>query len=426
MLQVLPLAAMRTARILVGPLAVAAVAVALAGPAMGEDWPCWRGPRGDGTSTDSGAPIHWNGTAGAEENIAWRVDVPGTGHASPIVAGGRVFLVSALADSHERLLVCLDRADGKPLWTRTVLTAPFERKHALNSFASGTPAADRDRVYCAFLDGDQMLVAAYDHEGHPLWEVRPGRFSSVHGFCSCPVLFEDLVIVNGDHDGDSYLVALDRATGETRWKVPRQHKTRSYVTPIVRQIDGRTQMILSGSLSVTSYDPRTGDLHWYIDGPTEQFVASIVYNGELLFMTCGYPEHHLLAIRPDGSGNVTDTHVAWRETKGASYVPSPIAAGDYFLVVSDDGVASCFEADSGERLWMERIGTHYSASLVSAGGLVYFLDDDGLMKVVRPGPDLEVVGENPLGEPTYASPAVSDGQIFLRSESGLYCIGTAR
>ena len=138
------------------------------------------------------------------------------------------------------------------------------------------------------------------------------------------------MIVNGDHDGDAYLVALDRATGKTVWKVDRENKTRSYSTPIIRQIDGRTQMILSGSKCVASYDPHDGSRHWIIDGPTEQFVASMVYNGKLLFMTAGFPELHMLAIRPDGHGNVTDTHIAWRTTKAAGYVPSPIAVGRLF------------------------------------------------------------------------------------------------
>jgi hypothetical protein len=237
-------------------------------------------------------------------------------------------------------------------------------------------------------------------------------------------LFEDKVIVNGDHDGDAYLVALDSTSGKPVWKIDRENKTRSYSTPIIRQIEGRTQMILSGSKCVASYDPRDGSRHWIIDGPTEQFVASMVFNGKLLFLTAGFPELHMMAIRPDGTGNVTDTHIAWRTRKGAGYVPSPIAEGDYFLAVSDGGVASCFEAASGKRLWMERLGTHSSASLVSAGGLVYFTDDDGTTTVVRPGPKLDVVAENKLGEFCYASPAISGEQIYLRGEKNLYAIGT--
>jgi len=268
-----------------------------------------------------------------------------------------------------------------------------------------------------------MVVAAYDFNGKQQWTVRPGAFSSVHGYCSCPVLFKDMVIVNGDHDGDSYIVALDRHSGSTLWKVPRENKTRSYSTPIIREIGGRTQMILGGSKCVASYDPNNGSRHWMIAGPTEQFVASMVFNGKLLFLTAGFPELHLLALRPDASGVVSDADIAWRTKKGASYVPSPIAAGDYFLVVSDGGVASCFEAESGDRVWMERLGTHFSASLVTAGGLVYFLADDGKMTVVRPGAKLEIVAENSLGEATYASPAISHGQIYLRGEKHLYAIG---
>jgi hypothetical protein len=256
--------------------------------------------------------------------------------------------------------------------------------------------------------------------------VRPGAFSSKHGYCSCPVLFEDKVIVNGDHDGDAYLLALDRATGRTLWKIDRENKTRSYSTPIIRAIGDRVQMILSGSKCVASYDPRDGSRHWILDGPTEQFVASMVYNGKLLFLTAGYPELHMMAIRPDGSGNVTDTHVAWRTRKGAAYVPSPIAEGDYFLAVSDGGVASCFKAASGERLWMERLGTHYSSSLVSAAGLVYFTSDEGITTVVRPAAKLDVVVRNKLGESSYASPAITGAQIYFRGEKHLFCIGAAQ
>ncbi|MEX0977865.1 MAG: PQQ-binding-like beta-propeller repeat protein [Pirellulales bacterium] len=393
--------------------------VLFVGTAVAENWPGWRGPRGDGTSHERDVPSRWSPT----DNIAWKTEVPGTGHSSPIVWGDSVFVASCREDAKERLLSCCDRKSGKILWQQVVLSSELEQKHRLNSFASSTPATDGTRVYVTFLADSAMVVAAYDFTGKQLWLVRLGAFSSVHGYCSCPVLFDDKVIVNGDHDGDAYIVALDRLTGQTLWKVDRENKTRSYVTPIIRQIDGRTQMILSGSKCVASYDPRDGVRHWIIDGPTEQFVASLVYNGKLLFLTAGYPELHMMAIRPDGHGNVTDTHVAWRTNKGASYVPSPIAIGDYFLVVSDGGIASCFAADSGKRLWQERLGTHFSSSLISAGGLVYFTSDEGKTTVVRPGPKLDVVAENELGEYCYASPAVSAGQIIFRGEKHLIAIG---
>ncbi|NIP96866.1 MAG: PQQ-like beta-propeller repeat protein, partial [Akkermansiaceae bacterium] len=188
----------------------------------------------------------------------------------------------------ERRLLCVDRGTGKVKWTRTVLESPLEGKHRRNSFASSTPATDGERVYVSFLDGDKMFVAAYDFAGKKLWEVRPGVFSSIHGYCSSPVLWKGKVIVNGDHDGDSYIVALDRTNGKTIWKEMRPNRTRSYCTPIIRTIEGRNQLIFSGDKAVTSLDPDTGELHWVLDGPTEQFVASLVYNGDLLFMTCGF------------------------------------------------------------------------------------------------------------------------------------------
>jgi outer membrane protein assembly factor BamB len=407
--------------------------------ARAENWPCWRGPRGDGTSIEQGIPTNWNGQTG--ENIVWKTAVPGVGHASPIVWEDRIFTVSCLVESQQRILLCFDRRTGQLLWQRTVITSPPETKHNLNSHASGTPATDGHWVYVTFLEvqGDtiaarnvsqqrpvtpgRMVVAAYDFEGNRQWLVRPGEFVSVHGYCSCPVLYEDLVIVNGDHDGDSYIVALNKTTGETVWKVDRLHKTRSYVTPLIREIRGRTQMVLSGSHHIASYDPRNGSLHWQIDGPTEQFVASLVFDGRMFYMAAGFPTYHVMGIRPDGSGNVTRSHVVWHTKDAACYVPSPVVLDGRLFVADDRGTVNCFRADDGVRLWKERMAKHISASLVTAGGLVYLLSDDGIATLVRPADELEIVAENPLGEFCFASPAISQGQIFIRAENHLYCIG---
>jgi len=385
-----------------------------------ENWPGWRGPRGDGTSIEKNVPVKWSGT----ENVVWRAPIPGKGHASPIVWGDRIFLVTALKDKKQRLLLCLDRTNGKMLWQRVVLEAPLERTHKLNSYASPTPATDGEKVYVSFLDDDRMFVAAYDFDGKMVWGVRPGVFASMHGYCSSPILWKDKVIVNGDHDGPAYIVALNRENGKTIWKTPRPNNTRSYCAPIIRHIDGRNQLVLSGSKCVASYDPDTGSQHWLIDGPTEQYVASLVYNGELLFMTCGFPKLFMQLIRPDGRGNVTKTHVVWQTDRDCSYVPSPIAFGPYFLVVSDGGVATCLDSKTGRSIWRQRLEGRHSASLTSANGLVYFLSDKGVMTVVKPGPKFELVARNELGEETNASPAISKGNIYLRGDKHLYCIGT--
>ena len=404
---------------------------------MAENWPGWRGPRGDGTSLEKGVPVKWSAT----ENVAWKMKVPGRGHSSPVIWGDRVLLASCLPEKEQRILLCLDRRTGRELWRRVVIKSGLETLHRLNSRASGTPATDGKLIFATFMkiDGRKVpapnvgaarlitpgtiVVAAFDMDGRQKWNVEIGEFISAHGFNSCPVIYEDLVIINGDHDGKSYMAALDRETGKVRWKVKREHGIRSYGTPIIRKVGGRNQMVLAGSKAVTSYDPDTGRQHWTVDGPTEQFVASMVFDGSHFFVTGGFPERHILAIRPDGKGNVTETHIAWRARRGASYVPSPIVVGKYFLVVADSGVASCFLAKTGERLWMERLGGGHSASTISAGGLVYFVSDKGVTSVVKPGPKFEVIAKNEIGELVSSSPAISQGQIFIRGEKHLFCVG---
>lgn len=399
---------------------IACAVLILACAAFAGDWPQWRGPRGDGTSDETGLPTKWSAT----ENVRWAAELPGKGHSSPIVCKGRVFLTAAIPETEERVLLCLDRKDGKLLWKQTVVKSPMERLHTENSHASSTPACDGDRVFCSFLAENEVVVAAYDLEGKQLWMKRPGTFSSVHGFCSTPVLHKDTIVVNCDQDGDGYILAFARADGAERWRIDRPNKTRSYCAPLIRKAGGREQMVLSGTKCVTSYDPDSGKLIWMIDGPTDQFVASPVFNerANLFFITGGFPDHHILAVRPDATGNVTDSDkIAWRTTRGVSYVPSPIAMGDWFFITDDRGFAHCFDAKSGEMLWEQRFGREH-ASLVGAGGLVYFLNDDGVCNVVRARGKFELIAKNELGEKTYASPAVSDGEIFLRGEKHLFCV----
>ncbi len=385
-----------------------------------ENWPGWRGPRGDGSAeNDSRLPVKWN----VAENTLWKTPLPGKGHASPIIWENRIFIVSALDETRDRALICLERESGRILWQQTVLQSPPERIHKLNSLASSTPVTNGKLIFVSFLDRDEMFIAAYDFSGKEIWKKRPGTFSSIHGYCSSPILWKNKLIINGDHDGEAYIVALDQSNGNLIWKTPRPNKTRSYCTPIIRQIENRNQMLLSGSKSVASFDPDSGKQHWIIDGPTEQFVASLVYNGDLLFMTCGFPERHMMAIRPTGTGNVTETHVAWRTTRSASYVPSPVAIGDYFLVVADNGIASCFIAKSGERLWNERLPRRHSASVIAANGLAYFLSDQGVMSVIRPGKEFDLVAQSELGEQCNASPAIYGGNFYIRGDKHLFCIG---
>jgi hypothetical protein len=411
----------------------------LSNPVRAENWPQWRGPRGDGSSLESQVPVRWDATSG--KGIAWKARIPGRGHSSPIVWEDRVFVVSCVEETGERLLLCYDARDGRLLWQSTVLTSLLETKHQLNSFASGTPVTDGQTIFVSFLetDGRQapaknvssprlitpgvMVVAAYDMSGQCRWLVRPAPFSSAHGYCSSPVLFQDLLIINGDHDGESAILALDRATGEVVWRFPRVEQTRSYCTPIIREVAGKSQLVLTGSKQVVSLDPRTGKQYWMVRGPTEQFVASMVFDGEKFYLTAGYPDHFVMAIRPDGQGDVTETHVAWSSTEAKCYVPSPVLAKGQLFVVDDRGTINCFDTKHGRRLWRDRLGGNHSASLVSANGLVLCTADDGVVRVIKPGEGLDVLAINPLGENCYSSPAISQGKIFLRGETHLVAVG---
>lgn len=410
-----------------------------------EDWPMWRGPRLDGTSLEKNPPLRWSDT----ENIAWKAKVPGIGHSSPVVLGERVYVTSALLKEQKRMLYCFDRRKGARLWEKEVLASPLEPKHKLNSFASSTPAADQDHVYVSFLKvrkrsaGDklplftddtwqkidlygEMEVVCYTHEGKEVWRKMPGAFFSRHGFCSPPILYKDLVIVNGDQDADGFITALDRRTGEEKWRIERPNRTRSYCAPLFARAAGRMQMVLTGSLCVTSYDPDTGKLIWIVDGPTEQFVASPVFGSGLIFLTAGYPTYHNMAIRPDGTGNVTKTHVVWHEktsARKAAYVPSPLAHEKCFLVVSDLGTLNCFDAETGKRLYEESLSAHVSASPVLIDGRIYITDDEGVTFVFKAGAKYELLARNEFGEACFSSPAVSRGQMFFRTTGHLWCVG---
>ena len=388
--------------------------------AQAEAWPGWRGPRGDGTSIEKNIPTTWN-PAGAR----WKTALPGQGHASPIVWGSRVLTVTALPETQERILLCLDRHTGKILWKRTVVQGLLEKIHKENSHASGTPATDGERVYVAFRVGDDIVVAAHHFaSGEQHWRVRPGTHKGEWGFSNEPVLYKDKVIVDGDSKGDSFLIALGREDGKTHWRVDRKNKGISYSAPLIRELADRIQMIQCGDRCVTSFDPDTGEEIWKVDGPSQEFVATPVYSEKagLIFISSSWPRREIFAIRPDGRGNVTQTHIAWRDTKGAPYVPSMIVAGDYLLSINRSGVAFCYEAATGKVHWEEKLGRHH-ASPVLVDGLVFLINDDGEINVIKPGVDFERVGKYELGESCYASPAISDGQVFLRGFEHLFCFG---
>jgi outer membrane protein assembly factor BamB len=396
-----------------------AFAITLAVPVRSADWPVWRGPKGDGIVTDPAVPAKWSAT----ENVLWKVEVPGLGHSSPIVSNGRVFLTSFDPRTNDRLLLCFDRKDGKLLWRQTVLTTAVETIHKNNTPASSTPAADGAHVWVTFLDGEEIAVACHDFAGKQIWLKKFGGFASQHGFCGTPTLHEDLVFVNGDSDGDAFLAALDKQTGESRWKTERPNRKRSFSTPLMIESSGKAQLVLAGSKSVAAFEPKTGKQIWVADTATEKFVATVAYADGVVCATGTSPANTLVGIKPDGAGNVTKSHVLWSGTRGAAYVPSPLGFGKRFFVLTDDGVATLLEARSGKVVWSERLGSRlHRASPLLVNDLIYCLADNGTTFVVQSGDDFEFVAKNALAEECHATPAVSDGQLFIRSVTSLWCI----
>ncbi|MBK7711333.1 MAG: PQQ-binding-like beta-propeller repeat protein [Bacteroidales bacterium] len=388
--------------------------------ATAQNWPCWRGPNGDGTSTETRLPTRWDSVT----NVVWKTRVPGTGYSSPVIWKDRLFLVTALAETHEKVLLCYDCKKGNLLWQKTVLKNTFENKHDNNSFASGTPSTDGNLVYVSFLDGKDVLVAAYDFSGKQIWLQRPGTFVSPHGYSCSPVLFEDKVIINGDSQGDSFVAALSKADGHVIWRVAHDKPAHSFSTPIFRNIAGKMQMIFCGNREIASYNPSDGSKYWFVTGPSEDFCSSPVYNEKsgLVLVSSAWPVRILMAIKPDGKGDVTGSKVVWQTKKGACYVPSPVSTADYLFTTMTTGEVHCIEISTGKILWVQKMGTQYS-SAVLANGLVYMPKDDGVITVIKPGPRFESVAQNSIGEGMYASPAISNGRIYIRGFQHLFCIG---
>ncbi len=384
------------------------------------DWPWWRGPATDGHSDEGNPPIRWS----QGENIVWRADVAGRGHSSPIVCDDRIYLTTADEDAETQLIVCYDRATGDQLWETVAHEGDLPKMHRKNSHASATPAGDGERVLAVFIHGDALHVTAVSQDGEILWQEEAGPFGSEHGYGSSPVLYKSLVIVCGDNMDGSYLAALDRQSGEVVWRTPRERPGwhGSYGTPAVFTLAGRPQLLLTGHGKVSSYDPDSGELIWSCDGPAEVTACTVAATDELVFASGGYPEKELLAIRPDGKGDVTQTHVAWRKRKGVCYVPSPLVVDGHLYVVSDNGIATCFAAETGQQVWRKRLGGAFSASPVLAGGKLYIPNEAGKVFVLEAGSDYRLIAQNDLADGGFATPVICAGRIYLRTNRSLYCI----
>ena len=385
------------------------------------DWPWWRGPGRDGKSRDRQAPVSWSET----KNVVWKTPVPGRGHSSPCVWGDRLFLATADEDAETQSLVCFDRDSGRRLWIREIHRGYLARMHEHNSQASATPACDGERVFIPFVNRDTLWVTATDLDGTIVWQKEAGPFTSEYGYGSSPTLHGSLVIVNGDNMDVGFVAALHRETGAIAWRTPRIANP-SYATPIVAEVAGKPQLLLAGNSTVKSYDPDTGAEIWSCDGPSRVAAGTVACAGEVVFASGGYPEKEILAIRADGAGDVTASHLLWHSNKGVTYYPSPIFVDGFLYVVNEKGIATCFDGNTGAIAWSKRLtgGTGVSASLALIGANLYVPDEAGTTYLFKALPDsLELVAENRLPEGSFATPAVCGARIYVRTTGHLYCIG---
>jgi outer membrane protein assembly factor BamB len=362
-------------------------------------------------------PVRWTA-----ESVAWKTSLTGIGQSSPIVWKDRVFLTSARDKGRERIVCCVDANDGKVLWEHVAWTGTPEKIHAMNSWASATCATDGEIVVASFGKGG---LHAYALDGKHRWSRDLGPFEGPWGTAACPIIVGNLVIQNGDADVNAFIMGLNKASGETVWTKPR-FNSRGWSTPILVETNGRTEMVLNGHNGVTAYDPATGKELWFCKSFNGRGEPTITPAGGLLCAVNGLGGD-IYAIRPGGSGDVTATRMAWHTPRRTDRdTPSPIVIDGYIIVVELKGIATCYDRDTGRELWKERICDQITSSPIAAAGLAYFQDERGETVVIKPGPKLEIVARNDLGnagdEIFRASLTPVDGKLFVRSNQTLYCI----
>ena len=388
------------------------VVVAIA-PARGDHWPRFRGPNGTGVSDLQGLPTAWT-----ESDYEWVVELPGSGHSSPVIWDEALFLTTALDDG-ARTLHRYNALTGKEEWSQmTRLGVP--PTHKKSSLASSTPALDGERVYVAFADEHQQLLIAYTFDGDQVWSFDLGPYKSMHGIGVSPIVYGDLVVMSNEQAGESSIVALHRLTGKVAWSHPRPAKEVSYATPIVLELDGRApQLIVLGEPGgLESLNPLTGESIWQTAAMPQRTVASPVYGGGVVIASSGQGGmgKYLRAVDPTGAGDVTSTHVRFErpEKDTLNYVPTPVVLGEYVYLWCDRGIVCCVELSSGRTIWSERIGGNYSSSPIAVDGKLYGVSEEGEVVVLAAAPEFRELGRSPLGDGSHATPAVANGRLYVR------------
>ncbi len=398
-------------------------------PSMAADWPQFRGPGGQGHSTAKNVPLTWSET----ENVTWKVPLPGLGWSSPAVKGDQIWLTAAVDDGHSLRAIAVNRQTGAIVHDVEIFKLENPGSvHANNSHASPTPVVEGDRVYIHFGGHGTACLAT---DGRIVWKTQELKYNHVHGPGGSPVIWKDLLIINCDGADVQYVVALDKRTGEIRWKRDRQHTSEprrsgklevpmAYSTPLLIEVDGQTQLISLGSDALVAHNPDDGAELWWFSFIGYSNVPRPVYGKGMIFFASGFGTPVFYAMRVGGHGDLTETNKAWSMNKGA-LVPmdvSPLLVGDELYTITDSGVIVCYDATSGKQHWQKRLSSKFWASPVYADGRIYCLDDSGTTTVLAPGTEFKELATSKLDGHTQASPAFVDGVVFLRTDTHLYRI----
>ena len=410
-------------RALLRPFLLLPFASLALGASASNDWPLWRGPSQNGlASPGQSLPLDWS----ESKNVIWKTEIPGRGHGSPIVVGDRVILPTSDEQKKTQSVLCLNRLTGKLLWTTQIHQSGFMKLNKKGTHASGSLACDGKQLYVNFLNAGAAHTTALSMEGKILWQTRITDYVVHQAYASSPALHgENLLLVVADNKKSGALACLDRTDGKIIWKVGRPKKP-NYASPVIYELDGRQQLIMTGCDLVSSYNPRTGKKLWEIKGSTTECVTTTVTDGVHVYSSGGYPKNHVSAIRADGSGKI-----AWSNNIRV-YVPSMIVNKGYLYGIADAGVAYCWKSDTGEVMWKGRLGGTFSASLAWADGNLHAANEAGECFVFEASPKgFRILSQNQLGDEIFASPVICGKRLFQRTahRSGserqefLYCIG---
>jgi outer membrane protein assembly factor BamB len=401
-------------------------------------WPQFRGPDGNGVSTATGLPVKWSET----ENVRWKTAIHGRAWSSPVVLGRQIWLTTATPDGKQLSALAVDKETGKILFDLKLFdVATPQFAHSFNSYASPTPVIEQGRVYVTF--GSPGTAAIDTATGKVVWERRDLECNHFRGAGSSPVLFRNLLLMHYDGSDVQYVVALDKRTGKTVWKTDRTVDfkdldpngkikadgdfRKAFATPQIVMVGNDPVFISSGSRATYGYDPLTGKELWRVEDPINFSSSTRPVAGHgLVYYTTGWNTGQLLAVKPDGRGDVTGTHVAWRSARGVPKKPSLLLLGDLLFMGNDGGIVTCLDAKTGAEVWTSRLTDSYSASPIAAEGRIYFFSEDGKATVIEAGRAFKVLAENTLEQGFMASPAVDGRALYLRTKTHLYRIENPR